>query len=66
MALKNVEGLTKATASKFDLQASNIRDFEAELGKTRILEAAYKHLKLINPSDTAISFGLGFSLEVGR
>ena len=47
---------------KFELQADRLQDFEAEIAKVRILQAAYNHIKDLSPSES-ISFGLSFGLN---
>jgi hypothetical protein len=47
---------------KFDLKATNLRDFENEIAKIKILETAYNHIKGVSPVE-AISFSLSFGLD---
>ena len=47
---------------KVDLKASDLKDFEYEIAKSKILEAAYNHIKLVRPENADFSFSLSFDL----
>ncbi len=63
MALKDsTKSVKLARDVKFQLQADSLKDFEREIAKVKILEAAYNHIKLVNPVDS-VSFSLDFGLD---
>lgn len=63
MALKDSSNVARlAKDVKFELQADSLKDFEREIAKVKILEAAYNHIKLVNPVDS-VSFSLDFGLD---
>lgn len=55
------EGIRRTT--DISLEAKNLRDFEKEIAKIKILEAAYDHIRVVKPGTDAISFTLSFTLS---